>query len=125
MVLTEAVIKSIIQATPTVKVLRLQPKSKISFKAGQWLDCYLDLVEGRAVAGYTMTSSPIENMVELAVKYSETNPVTMFIHCSVKTGDVLWIDGGKGDTYFEKGMAESLFLIAGGIGITPIMSIIR
>ena len=120
-----ATIESIRQATPTIKVLRILPESKFSFKAGQWLDCYVDLTEGRNVVGYTLTSSPTEETLELAVRYSDSNPITLYIHKAAMPGDTLLIDGGHGDTYFEKGMANNLVLIAGGIGITPIMSIIR
>lgn len=113
------------QATPTIRVLRLRPEGEFSFKAGQWMDCYRDLPEGRRVAGYTMTSSPAEKTVELAVRFSESNPVTAWIHREAKPGDRLFIDGGHGDTYYEAGMADRLFLVAGGIGVTPIMSILR
>ena len=55
-----AIIASIIQATPTIKTLRLIPKGIFSFKAGQWLDFYINIEGERRVAGYSMTSSPWE-----------------------------------------------------------------
>ena len=40
-------------------------------------------------------------------------------------GDGVTIDGGYGDFYYREGMSQGLVLIAGGIGITPLMSMIR
>ncbi len=121
-----AVIASIRQATPTIKTLGLEPRGGFSFKAGQWLDCYADVGGERRVAGYSMTSSPLDGgRVDLAVKDVGENPVTRYIHGSAKPGDTLHLDGGDGEVYYEAGTARDVYLIAGGIGIAPHMSIFR
>ena len=121
-----AVIASIRQATPTIKTLRLEPRGAFGFKAGQWLDCYADIGGERRVAGYSMTSSPLDKgHVDLAVKAMGGNPVTRYIHGSAKVGDTLYLDGGNGEIFYEAGMAADVCLIAEGIGITPHMSIFR
>ena len=120
-------IRSIRQETPTVKSFTLDLEGQeFSFRPGQWVDCYVDADGGRGVAGYTLTSSPTtEGMIELTVKRSEEREVTRFMHEEAETGDVIYVDGGQGDFYYISEMGDSLTLIAGGIGITPLMSMLR
>jgi len=121
-----AIITSIRQATPTIKTLRLEPRGAFGFKAGQWLDCYADIGGERRVAGYSLTSSPLDKgHVDLAVKDMGENPVTRYIHGSAKVGDTLFLDGGNGEIFYEAGMTFHVCLIADGIGIPPHMSIFR
>ncbi len=120
-----ATITAIGQATPTVKVFTFKTEEPFRFLPGHWLDCYVDIDGHREVGGYSMTSSPLADHVELAIKYSESNPVTRYLHGQASVGNRLYLDGGYGECCYEPGMAGSLVLIAGGIGLTPLMSIIR
>jgi ferredoxin-NADP reductase len=120
-------IRSIRQETPTVKSYILDlGGQEFSFRPGQWVDCYVDADGERGVAGYTLTSSPTTaGMIELTVKRSEEREVTHFMHEEAETGDVIYIDGGQGNFYYLREMGDSVTLIAGGIGITPLMSMLR
>src|SRR5579885_2943983 len=120
-------IAAIRQGTPTVKVFTLATGGeRLEFFAGQWVDCYAEIDGELAVAGYSLTSSPTTRAtVEIAVKRNPDQPVTRFLHERARVGDRLLLEGGQGDCYFTAGMAASLVLIAGGIGITPLISIAR
>lgn len=122
-----AMISAVRQGTPTVKVFTLDTgDQQMRYQPGQWLDLYVDVDGDVGVGGYSMTSSPLTvGSVELAIKQSEMNLVTRHLHERARVGDRVALDGGQGACYYEAGMAQSLVLIAGGIGITPIMSIIR
>ena len=120
-------ITAIRQETPTVKSFKLGLGGReFSFLPGQWLDCYAEVDEEMEVAGYSITSSPAtEGAIEIAVKQVGDNAVTRFLHEEARVGDRLTVDGGHGDFYFWREMGDSLVLIAGGIGVTPLMSILR
>jgi len=120
-------IASIHRETPTVKSYTLDLEGQeFTFRPGQWVDCYVDSEGDRGVAGYTLTSSPTTaGTIELTVRRNEEREVTRFMHEEAETGDVIYVDGGQGDFYYEKQMGDSLTLIAGGIGITPLMSMLR
>ena len=114
------------QETPTTKSLRLDlGGQEFRFLPGQWMDCYAEIDGDIGIAGYSMTSSPTNaDTIDLAVKLVGENPVTHYVHDQARVGDVLHIEVG-GDFYYKRDMGDSLTLIAGGIGITPLMSIVR
>ncbi|XP_062615355.1 src substrate cortactin-like [Saccostrea cucullata] len=112
----------------TVKGLTLKVHERsLSFKAGQWVDTFLPGLE--KVGGFSMSSSPgtlqREGTLDLAVKYSD-HPPAKWIHEKCKVGTELQIRVG-GDVYFDPDPdkpSPDLLLIAGGIGINPIHSIL-
>ena len=118
--------------SPTVKafVLDLQGQA-FSFLPGQWIDCFVEIDGRTEVAGYSITSSPSEvGWFSIAVKLVGDSAVTDYMHEQAAVGETLVVDGGQGDFYFDpappSGDDDSpIALIAGGIGITPIASIVR
>lgn len=124
--LIESTIQDIHQQTKKIKSFRLYyGEQSFAFKAGQWIDLYAP-IEGKNVGGYTITSSIYEKgYIDLAVRESETHPVTIFLHQSQPNQKVL-ITEGQG-TFFlaNELMHSSLVFIAGGIGVTPLLSMFR
>ncbi len=120
-------IVSIKQVTPAVKALKLDlGRRPFSFLPGQWVDCYLTPDGHGDVAGFSMTSSPLtEGTIDLAVKLVGDNAVTHHLHHRARVGDVIYVEGGSGDFFYRREMGDSLVLIGGGIGITPLISILR
>lgn len=124
----DARIIAIRQETPTVKSFRMDlGDAPFTFMPGQWLDLYIDDPElGPVVGGFSMTSSPLQKAhVELAVKRIPDGQASVYLHDRVAIGDQVTLDGGFGEFYYHEGMGNSLVLVAGGIGITPLMSMIR
>lgn len=120
-------IADIRQETPTVRVLKIDLLGQeFQYKPGQWIDCYAEINGVREVVGYSLASSPSmsRDFIELAIKTSD-NPVTEYIHTDAAIGDTLYIEGGQGMVYYEKSMGEKVVLAAAGIGIAPLMGILR
>ena len=124
--LIEATIQEIHQLTNKIKLFRINyGEHPFSFKPGQWIDLYAPIV-GKNIGGYTIISSIFEKgHIDLAVRDSLTNPVTIFLHKSQPNQEVL-ITEGQGNFFLTKElMCSSLVFIAGGIGVTPIISMFR
>ena len=127
---TVARMTQIRQETPTTKSFLLElGEADLSFTPGQWVDLYINdpLVWPEVVVGgFSITSSPLQKgSIELAVKKIREGRASVYLHERARVGDLITIDGGYGDFYYQEGMSDSLVLIAGGIGITPLMSMIR
>ena len=60
----------------------------------------------------------------MAVKTSD-NPVTVYLHTEATLGDVLFIEGGQGEVFYDSNMANKVILAAAGIGVAPLMGILR
>ena len=120
-------IADIQEISPTVKSFTLAlDGNPFTFLPGQWIDCFADIDGRTEVAGYSMTSSPTEDSwFSIAVKLVGDNPVTDYLHDCAKAGDILAVKGGSGDFHYTGDSTRPIALIAGGIGITPIASIIR
>ena len=121
-------ISDIRQISPTVKSFTLDAEGReFTFLPGQWIDCFVDICGRTEVAGYSMTSAPTQDgRFSIAVKQVGDNAVTDHLHQSAAVGDTLIVEGGQGDFHYTGADASRpIALIAGGIGITPIASIIR
>lgn len=120
-------IADIREISPTVKSFTIALDGQpFTFLPGQWIDCFIDIDGKTEVAGYSMTSAPNEEgWFSIAVKLVGDNPVTDYLHDCAKVGDTLTVKGGSGDFHYTSDDSHPLALIAGGIGITPIASIIR
>ncbi|XP_028285037.1 oxidoreductase NAD-binding domain-containing protein 1 isoform X2 [Parambassis ranga] len=117
----------IINESETVKRLRIAVHPDFVFKAGQWVDFFIPGVE--KVGGFSMCSSPgllqREGVIELAVKYTK-HPPAHWIHTMCTVGSSVAMRVG-GDFFFDpqpSDPAMDLLLVAGGVGINPLYSIL-
>lgn len=123
-----ATIAAIRGETPSVKSFLLDLGGRaLGFSAGQWVDFFVRIEGAEAVGGYSITSSPaVQTAISLAVKRDDggAHPVTAWLHDEARAGDSVEIALG-GDFHFAPGEADSVTLIGGGIGLTPLMSVVR
>lgn len=128
-VVAAAKVCEIAHESPTVKSLRLLVADKdFSFKAGQWVDFFIPGVS--VVGGFSICSSPQllqqERIIELAVKYTN-HPPAVWVHNKCTLGSEVALRVG-GEFFFDPQPTDAprnLVLIAGGVGINPLLSILR
>lgn len=116
------------QETPTVKSFLLEVETEgFTFLPGQWIDLYIEKPGQEAlVGGFTLISSPTRaKRIELAIKRQWGGRAAVYLYDHARVGETFWIVGPSGDFYFQDGMSDSLVLIAGGIGINPLISMVR
>ena len=123
----QVTISAIKQETPTIKSFRLDyGEQKFSFLPGQWIDLFIEIDGKAAVGGYSMTSSPLQQgSLELAIKQGIQHPVTRYLHEQAKIGDTVTISNGQGVFIYQREMADHIVLVGAGVGVTPLMSILR
>jgi ferredoxin-NADP reductase len=116
--------------TADVKTFRLMsPLGGVlpfSYLPGQFLTVAV-LINGKPVKrSYTIASSPTQHdYVEITVKHEEGGEVSGHLHTHVQEGDLLESSGPSGSFIFTGRECKCILLIGGGVGITPLMSVIR
>ena len=122
-----ATIATVSRETPTVMSFALDLGGReIGFSAGQWVDLFVTIDGAEAGGGYSITSSPAEQTsIRLAVKHDGSDhPVTNWLHDDARASDAVEVSLG-GNFIYTPDEARSVVLIGGGIGMTPLMSIVR
>jgi ferredoxin-NADP reductase len=124
-------VESIVTETPSVKTFRLGPASDdhflpFTFVPGQFLNVSFGIGGARMNRSYSISSSPTpREYVELTVRREPRGAVSRHIDDLLKVGDQIEAGGPIGKFTFTGTEADSIVLIAGGVGITPMMSITR
>ena len=97
-----------------------------TFLPGQFLNVALSIGGARMNRSYSISSSPTQrDFVDLTVKREPRGAVSRHIDDLLKVGDQIEAGGPVGRFTFDGTEADSIVLIAGGVGITPMMSIAR
>ncbi|MEP6916333.1 MAG: 2Fe-2S iron-sulfur cluster-binding protein, partial [Acidobacteriota bacterium] len=126
----ELVIARIFDETPDVKTFRLASPDggplPFAHEAGQYLNLAL-MIDGKRVnRSYTIASSPTSSAyIEISVKRATDGYGSQHLHDTWREGQRVKVSAPAGKFLFAPQGSERLVLIAGGIGITPLMSIVR
>ena len=122
-------VSEIIEETPNTKTLRLISESGYlpPFQAGQYVNLFVEAQGVRSSRPYSIASAPSQRAYyDLTVKAVPDGFVSLYLLEDVKVGDKLTSTGPMGG-FFHNPLThsnESVYL-AGGSGITPMMSMIR
>ena len=94
--------------------------------AGQYLNLKLTIDGKRVNRSYTIASPPTRReYCEISVKKVPNGYGSKHLHETWREGDLIKIGAPAGKFYFAGHEAKRIVLIAGGIGITPMMSVAR
>ena len=110
----------VIEETPTIKTLVLEPASPLEFKAGQFVQLSLP---GEGEAPFTPSSSPLEPN-RLAITILRTGVITERMH-ACKPGRTLGLRGPFGKGYpTDKTRGKEVLIVGGGVGLAPLRALI-
>ena len=109
--------------TPNHISLRITPSDhNYSWEAGQWIDF---AVPGKLrMAGYSICSPQGKGTFELLVRRS-THSVTTWLFSSARVGNTVLIGKASGSCIYKPEEHHDIVCFAGGVGITPMISMMR
>ncbi|GIW22907.1 MAG: hypothetical protein KatS3mg068_1914 [Candidatus Sericytochromatia bacterium] len=121
----KVILKEKNQLSSNIYQLIFELESEYRFYPGQWIDFFLTIDNKEYISGYSIVSTPLEkNILELGIK-SSNNKVTSYLFKFAKKQETFYISQAQGKIYFVPSINKNILLIAGGIGITPLISIFK
>ncbi len=103
-----------------------------TFKPGQFLTVKADIKGQKQIRTYTLSSAPTDPHYRISVKRetSTDNNVpdgifSNYLHDNLNIGDTLYAKAPCGDFTFDTTEKRPAVLLAGGVGITPMVSMVR
>ena len=94
--------------------------------AGQYINLKLRIDGRRVNRSYTIASAPTRpDYCEITVKRVPDGYASHYLHDVVVEGDRIAVSAPAGVFHFAGHEAERIVLLAGGVGITPMMSVVR
>lgn len=121
------IVKEAFEQVPGVRTLRVSPEAGgpvPAFQPGMFVDLHLAKPDGSWTgyfAAYSIASSPTTTEY-YELTYKLKGPFTQEL-AKLKAGDLIGCTAPQGKGYYVEG--EDLVLIAGGIGVTPSMGMLR
>lgn len=114
------VVSVVRETDDTVSIELAELDGPLAFEAGQFLTFHLELDGKPARRAYSLSSSPLDGPTAwITVKRMGAGSALM---CSLREGDIVRARGPSGSFVAPSGPAR-LVMIAGGSGITPVISI--
>jgi ferredoxin-NADP reductase len=122
-------IVEVIDETPTTRTFVLEPvggSSPLSYRAGQHLTLLVDVAGATQRRCYSFSSSPAAGQrPAITVKRMPEGTVSRHLHDRVRAGDTLVATDPTGHFTMatDPAAARTLVMVAGGVGITPLISL--
>jgi ferredoxin-NADP reductase len=121
---TASAVIAVIDEAPDIKTFRLARPQGFEFRPGQFLTVRLQIAGKPHVRCYSISSAPhISGYLEISVR--RQGLVSGALHGTLRPGSTLSIHGPAGAFIYPSSDERPLALIAGGIGITPLLSMTR
>ncbi len=119
-------VRQVVEESDSVRSLVLEPVNgrRLAHKAGQYLPIRVTKPgeESAAVRTYTLSSAPHDDHYRISVRRQGT--VSQYLH-GLKVGDTFEARGPAGAFTLDDNATRPLVLLAAGIGITPLLSMVR
>ena len=115
---------SVADETPDIRTFRLSRPRGFAFAPGQFLTVRVSLGGRPLVRCYTISSAP-ETRDTLEISVRRRGLVSSALHDTLRPGATLEIRGPGGHFRYPADDSRPILLIGGGVGATPLMSMLR
>lgn len=115
---------AVVDETPDIRTFRLKRPEAFTYQAGQFIPVRVKIDGKDHVRCYSISSAPESTgYIEISVK--RQGLVSNALHAMVRPGASLFVREPAGAFTYPSTDDRPLVLIAGGVGITPLMSMLR
>jgi ferredoxin-NADP reductase len=115
---------TVLDETTDIKTFRLSRPTGFDFKPGQFVPVRVSIDGKPHVRCYSISSSPdVRGYFEISVR--SQGLVSTTLHATVRQGSQLTVGKPAGHFIYPADDERPLALLAGGIGITPLLSMLR
>ncbi len=122
-------VKEIIRETPDAVSLIFDIPQELtdtfSFIQGQYLTLKLTINDNTVRRAYSMSSSPLDQELRVTIKQIKNGLVSTYINQQLKEGDTIAVmpPNGRFYTTLDAANKKTYYMLGGGSGITPLLSI--
>ncbi|MBN3965710.1 pyridoxamine 5'-phosphate oxidase family protein [Pseudomonas gregormendelii] len=118
----------IVEESSTISSFYLEPDDGAGlprFEAGQHLPVRFSLVDGQppVVRTYSVSSAPSDNFFRISVK--RDGLISSHLHDQIRAGDLIEARAPQGRFTVKADEHRPLVLLAAGVGVTPLLSMLR
>jgi glycine betaine catabolism B len=123
-------VASVSDETHDVRTFRLVSPSggalPFTYRPGQYLTIALEIEGQRVNRSYTIASAPTHaEYCEVTVKKASEGWASRHLHETLREGALLEVSAPAGRFIFDGEGSTRVLLLAGGVGITPLMAMVR
>jgi ferredoxin-NADP reductase len=114
--------------TPSIKTLWFKPEAPVRYQAGQFTELHLEheSPDDRGIRRwFTLSSSPTEPLVAITTKFVDNGSSFKGTLSAIQPGVPLKLADPMGDFVLPKDTSIPLTFVAGGMGISPVRSIVK
>jgi ferredoxin-NADP reductase len=125
-VATKARLLEVRRESPDASTFVLQPNSRWrGFRPGQFVPLRVRIEGVVHQRCYSLTGAASTTTLELTIKRRPGGVVSSFLHDRLRVGAIVELGPAQGDFVLPEVLPRKLLLVAGGIGITPLYSLMR
>jgi ferredoxin-NADP reductase len=121
---TETKVLKVLDQTEEIRTFRFRRPKGFDFKPGQFLTVQIPVDGKPMIRCYSICSAPeTRHVLEISVK--RQGVVSGALHATLRKGSVVRVRRPAGPFVYPAGDPRPLVLLAGGVGITPLISMLR
>ncbi|MEP1740506.1 MAG: FAD-binding oxidoreductase [Kangiellaceae bacterium] len=127
-------VDQIVIESESIRSFHLVPENGqlFKFKPGQFLTIRVRINDEYMIRTYTVSNADSDGVYRLSIKREHASSsnvpdgiVSNHMHSNVKLGDIIEAKAPTGNFYFETRKQKPALLVAAGIGITPMLAMLR